>query len=73
MGLFRRRRPVSDDEVLIFDTETSDLPRRWDLPASRVENWPRLVQIAWIVCDMGFSPKRRFCTLIRPEGFSIAT
>jgi DNA polymerase III epsilon subunit-like protein len=72
VGLFGKRRTASDDEILVFDTETSDLPRNWDLPASRVDNWPRLVQIAWIVCDLDFSPRRRFCTLICPDGFEIA-
>ena len=34
------------DQILVFDTETSDLPRDWRRPASEVDNWPRLVQIA---------------------------
>ncbi|HEY5387075.1 MAG TPA: hypothetical protein VIL79_04150, partial [Thermoleophilia bacterium] len=35
------------DQILVFDTETSDLPRDWRRPASDVDNWPHLVQIAW--------------------------
>jgi len=60
------------DQILVFDTETSDLPRDWRRPASDVENWPHLVQIAWIVCDLRFKVKRSFSTLIRPEGWEIA-
>jgi DNA polymerase-3 subunit epsilon len=60
------------DQILVFDTETSDLPRDWRRPASEVDNWPRLVQIAWIVCDLRFKVKRSFSTLIRPEGWEIA-
>ena len=36
---------------LFFDTETTGLPRRWNAPVTDVDNWPRLVQLAWIVCD----------------------
>ncbi len=32
---------------LIFDTETTGLPKRWDAPVSDTDNWPRCVQIAW--------------------------
>jgi len=60
------------DQILVFDTETSDLPRDWPRPAADVDNWPHLVQIAWIVCDLRFKVKRRFSTLIRPDGWTIA-
>src|ERR1019366_6380749 len=43
-----------DDQILVFDTETSDLPRDWHRPASDLDNWPHLLQIAWIVCDLEF-------------------
>ena len=32
---------------LIFDTETTGLPRNYNAPISDSENWPRAVQIAW--------------------------
>ena len=32
---------------LIFDTETTGLPRNWNAPLSDSDNWPRCVQIAW--------------------------
>ena len=68
-----RASPVFHEEtVLVFDTETSDLPRNWRRPASDVGNWPHLVQIAWVVCDLKFRPKRTHVTLIRPEGWVIA-
>ena len=60
------------DETLVFDTETSDLPSNWHHPASDVDNWPRIVQIAWIVCDPKFRPKRKHVTLIRPDGWEVA-
>ena len=36
---------------LFFDTETTGLPQRWNAPVTEVDNWPRLVQLAWIMCD----------------------
>jgi DNA polymerase III subunit epsilon len=37
------------DYLLFVDTETSGLPRRWDLPYGVPGNWPYSVQIAWAV------------------------
>ena len=36
---------------LIFDTETTGLPKRWDAPITDTNNWPRCVQIAWQLHD----------------------
>lgn len=37
------------DYLLFIDTETSGLPKRWDLPYTNNLNWPYAVQIAWII------------------------
>ena len=37
--------------ILFFDTETTGLPKKYDAPASNVDNWPRLIQLSWIICD----------------------
>ena len=36
---------------LIFDTETTGLPKQWNAPITNTENWPRCVQIAWQLHD----------------------
>ncbi|MFN3952305.1 MAG: DNA polymerase III subunit alpha [Thermaurantimonas sp.] len=36
---------------LIFDTETTGLPKRYDAPITQLDNWPRVVQIAWQLHD----------------------
>ena len=36
---------------LIFDTETTGLPKRWDAPITDSDNWPRCIQIAWQLHD----------------------
>lgn len=35
--------------LLVIDTETSSLPKRWDKPYSLSGNWPFAVQISWYV------------------------
>jgi DNA polymerase III epsilon subunit-like protein len=57
---------------LIFDTETSGLPRNWSAPASDVDNWPRLVQLGWYCCDASGQVLRSQQYLIKPQGFKIS-
>ncbi len=56
---------------LVFDTETTGLPRDWNAPLSDVDNWPRVVQVAWQLHgpDGALIEARDF--LIKPEGFNI--
>ncbi|ADY51642.1 Exonuclease RNase T and DNA polymerase III [Pseudopedobacter saltans DSM 12145] len=37
------------DYLLFIDTETSGLPKRWDLPYTNNLNWPYALQISWII------------------------
>ena len=59
------------DLYLIFDTETTGLPKRWGAPVSDLDNWPRCVQIAWqLHDDMGACVDHQDFLII-PEGFNI--
>jgi len=60
------------DMVLVFDTETSGLPRNWSAPVSDVDNWPRLVQLGWFCCTPSGTVLRSHEYLIKPEGFKIS-
>ena len=56
---------------LIFDTETTGLPRSWKAPLTDTDNWPRCVQIAWqLHNEMGEIIEHKDF-LIRPDGFDI--
>ena len=56
---------------LIFDTETTGLPKRWDAPITDTSNWPRAIQIAWqLHDDMGALIEHQDY-LIQPDGFNI--
>jgi DNA polymerase III epsilon subunit-like protein len=57
---------------LFFDTETSGLPRDWSAPASGGENWPRIVQLAWLSCGDAGQPLASNQYLIKPQGFTIS-
>ena len=56
---------------LIFDTETTGLPKRWDAPVTDTDNWPRCVQIAWQLHDEAGHCIEHQDFLILPTGFTI--
>ena len=56
---------------LLFDTETTGLPKRWDAPITDTNNWPRCVQIAWQLHDEMGKLIEHQDYLIKPEGFNI--
>lgn len=35
--------------ILFFDTETIGLPKIWNAPISDIDNWPRLIELAYLV------------------------
>nr|WP_321232398.1 DNA polymerase III subunit alpha [uncultured Psychroserpens sp.] len=56
---------------LIFDTETTGLPKRWDAPITDVDNWPRCIQIAWQLHDEMGNCIDHQDYLVKPDGFNI--
>jgi len=56
---------------LIFDTETTGLPKRWDAPITDTGNWPRCVQIAWQLHDEMGKLIEHQDYLIQPDGYNI--
>jgi len=56
---------------LFFDTETTGLPLNWKAPVTDLKNWPRLVQLAWIVYDGAGNKLSEKDFIIKPQGFSI--
>ncbi|MCR9173162.1 MAG: DNA polymerase III subunit alpha [bacterium] len=56
---------------IIFDTETTGLPRDWNAPITDTDNWPRVIQIAWQLHDDMGNMIEHQDFLIRPEGFDI--
>ena len=56
---------------LFFDTETTGLPRSWKAPVTDINNWPRLVQLAYLYYDKNGNKISGGDFIIKPEGFTI--
>jgi len=56
---------------LVFDTETTGLPKNFNAPLSDSENWPRMVQIAWQLHDDDGKLIENQDYIIKPEGYDI--
>jgi DNA polymerase III epsilon subunit-like protein len=56
---------------LFFDTETTGLPLNWKAPVTDLSNWPRLVQLAYLVYDESGRKLHEQSAIIRPDGWTI--
>lgn len=56
---------------LFFDTETTGVPKNWKAPLEDFDNWPRLVQLAYILYDNDGKEVLKKEVIVKPEGFEI--
>ncbi|MFC6268774.1 DNA polymerase III subunit alpha [Frigoriflavimonas asaccharolytica] len=56
---------------LIFDTETTGLPKNFNAPLTDSNNWPRMVQIAWQLHDDDGTLLENEDYIIQPDGYDI--
>ncbi len=56
---------------LIFDTETTGLPKDFNAPITDSQNWPRMVQISWQLHDDMGNLVEQQDYIIKPEGYNI--
>ena len=56
---------------LIFDTETTGLPKNYAAPITDTDNWPRCVQIAWQLHDEMGKLIEHQDYLVNPDGYNI--
>ena len=59
------------NRLLFFDTETTGLPSDYNAPSTDLPNWPRLVQISWIVSDDMGEIISKENHIVKPNGFTI--
>lgn len=59
--------------ICLFDCETTGLPKNWKAPMTDLNNWPRVIQLAWMVCDIDGNEISRNKHLIFPEGWTMPT
>ena len=56
---------------LFFDTETSGIPRNYKAPVTDLANWPRLVQLAWVLTDAEGNDIASAEHIVKPDGYTI--
>ena len=56
---------------LIFDVETTGLPKNRYASYSDSDNWPHIVSIAWKLCDETNDLIESYYAIIKPDGFII--
>lgn len=63
--------PKYNAQYLFFDTETTGVPKNYKAPITDLDNWPRLVQLGWILTDEYGNEIDTGNDIIRPDGFVI--
>lgn len=61
------------NHIGIFDCETNGKPIDYKAPMSRVDNWPRVTQLAWKVFNLEKMELTSGNYLIKPDGWTIPT
>ena len=63
----------SEHKFLVFDTETNGLPIDFKQDFRNTNNWPRLLQISWLIVDKHSNVIKRESFVVKPFGFEINT
>lgn len=64
-------KPKSERKYLVFDTETTGLPKNFKAPINDTDNWPRVIQFAWSIYSEDGEELEHKDILVKPEGFVI--
>jgi len=62
---------MTKNKILFFDTETTGLPKNWKAPVSDLNNWPRMVQLAWLLFDIEGNQVAAADHIVLPIGYQI--
>lgn len=57
--------------IIFFDTETNGLPINYNAKVTDVQNWPRIIQLGYIVTDLQGNTLKEFKSLIKPDGWVV--
>lgn len=58
-------------KFLFFDCETTGVPLDYKASYEDIGNWPRVTQLAWMLCDEDQTIITQFQTLIKPDGWEV--
>ncbi len=56
---------------LVLDTETTGLPDKSASISNKTQNWPRMVELAWIECEKDGGTIKEYDYIIRPDSYQI--
>ncbi len=59
--------------LLFFDIETNGLPIDYKASYTDVDNWPRVIQLGWILTDENGQVIESRANLIKPDGWMVPT
>lgn len=62
---------MTKNKLLFLDTETTGLPKSWGAPVSNLNNWPRMVQLAWQLYDIDGNKIAVADHIVLPVGYII--
>nr|WP_294893867.1 3'-5' exonuclease [uncultured Pedobacter sp.] len=57
---------------LVIDTETSGLPKKWEASYATENNWPHVLQIAWIIYNSKGEQVKKENHYLKPGNFNIS-
>ena len=49
--------------------EQLDYLKKWGRSYTEIDNWPRIIQLAFILSDENFNIITEYCELIKPDGW----
>lgn len=58
-------------KLLFFDTETTGVPKNYKASYTEVDNWPRVLSLAWMLTDTVGNVLNRQYHLIKPDGWEV--
>lgn len=56
-------------KYLIVDTKTTGLPISYTASFQDVDNWPRIIELAWELCYENGETIEKHCDLVEPDGW----
>src|SRR4051812_23905937 len=60
-------------KFLFFDCETTGLPKDYKASYTDIDNWPRVISLAWLVADDSGNVLQQHHFLIKPDGWLMPT
>ncbi|WP_242695895.1 3'-5' exonuclease [Desertivirga brevis] len=64
---------IVNQYLLFIDTEASGLPKKWNEPYSKPNNWPHSVQTSWLIFDKEGREIKREDHYIKDQDFTISS